>query len=61
MMERLLRAKDVTELTALSRTAMDRLVNAGEFPIPVKVGPRRYAWVESEVQKWIADQMEQRI
>lgn len=61
MEQRLLTAKEVSSITTLSRSAVDRMVNAGQFPIPVRIGKRRYAWVESEVRQWVTDQIENRI
>jgi prophage regulatory protein len=37
-----------------------RLVGRGEFPAPVRVGANRVAWVESEVDKWLADKVAER-
>lgn len=52
----LLRARQVQALTGLSRT------NVYEDPRlrPVRIGPRAVAWVESEVQEWLADRISER-
>jgi prophage regulatory protein len=36
-----------------------RLIKAGKFPKPVKVGSRN-AWLESEIDQWIADRVAER-
>jgi prophage regulatory protein len=36
-----------------SRTHTWRMVRAGKFPVPVKLGPSRNAWVESEIDAWL--------
>ncbi|MFB3111810.1 MAG: helix-turn-helix transcriptional regulator [Gemmatimonadales bacterium] len=35
-----------------SRTTLWRDVRAGRFPAPVKVGPNRIGWLESEIEDW---------
>jgi prophage regulatory protein len=37
-----------------------RLWRVGKFPKPVKLGENRNAWVESEIDKWIADRVKER-
>ena len=36
-----------------SRQHVDRMVKAGEFPAPVKLGAGTNAWLESEIDAWI--------
>lgn len=40
------------ELVPFSASTLWRLVNAGKFPIPVKVTKQITAWRVSEVQEW---------
>ncbi|MEZ8196061.1 AlpA family transcriptional regulator [Vibrio cortegadensis] len=56
---RLIRLKEVINQTALSRSAIYRQMNAGEFPQSVSLGDRAVAWVEAEVQEWIIDKVSQ--
>ncbi|MEH6532217.1 MAG: AlpA family phage regulatory protein [Photobacterium frigidiphilum] len=41
--------KEVIEKKALSRSAIYRKMEAGEFPVSVSLGDRAVAWVESEI------------
>lgn len=50
----LLRLREVTRRTALSRSAVYRAIAAGTFPAPVKLGERASAWNAAEVTRWIA-------
>ena len=50
---RLLRRREVEACIGLSRSTIYALVAAGDFPRPVKLGPRAVAWVASEVSDWI--------
>lgn len=46
---KLLTLKDVEDITSLSKTTIYEMVKAGNFPQPVKLGPRSTRWYESEV------------
>lgn len=57
-MERLLPLERVKEVTGCSRSGIYR---DPTFPKPVKLSPRRVAWVEGEVQNWIRSRIEERV
>jgi prophage regulatory protein len=42
-----------------SDTHIWRLIKAGDFPRPIKVGNRNH-WVETEIDQYIADKLAQR-
>ena len=46
--------------TGLKQSRLYELIAAGEFPRPVKLGPRASAWVSTEVQQWIAERIAER-
>lgn len=50
---RFLRKAEVLQLTRLSDSSLYRKISAGEFPQPVKMGPRIPCWLECEVSAWI--------
>lgn len=54
---RLIRLKQVAERTGLGRSSMYNYMAAGNFLKSVKLGPRLVAWVEEEVEQWIADKI----
>ena len=56
--EKLVRVKDVLEITGMSRSTIWRLVNSGDFPAPYKLGPRMNAWHKSEIVTWIESRRE---
>lgn len=39
---------------AYSKVQLWRLERAGKFPLRVKLSPQRVAWIESEIDEWIA-------
>lgn len=51
---RLLRLTQVMEVTGLKRTKIYALQAQGEFPMRVQITPSCVAWIEHEVQVWIA-------
>lgn len=52
---RFLKLKEVMQKTALSRSAIYRKMNDDEFPKSIGLGDRAVAWVEGEVDEWMAD------
>ncbi len=60
-MQRLIDVREVMRVTNLSRATIYRRIERedDDFPRPVKLnGSRRIVWVEGEVQRWIAEQIE---
>ena len=53
--ERLLRRQEVEVKTGLARSTIYRLMRAGEFPEPLKLGPRAVRWRATEIESWIAE------
>jgi len=58
MMHAILRLPAVKARTGLSRSTIYFRVAAKSFPAPVKLGPRAVGWVETEVEAWLAEQIE---
>lgn len=57
LLRKLLTLPATLEKTALKRSTLYVMVAGGEFPKPVKIGPRRIAFVESEVNDWVASRI----
>jgi prophage regulatory protein len=55
----LLRLKEVTRLTALSRSTIYNYISENRFPEAVLVGDRSVRWLRSEVEAWIQIKIEQ--
>ena len=55
MTDRLLRREEVETRCGIARTTIYRLMRCGEFPEPLKVGPRAVRWLESEIETWLAE------
>lgn len=51
---RIIRLKEVLNMTGLARSSVYRLMDSKLFPAAVSLGDRAVGWVESEVQDWIA-------
>jgi len=46
--------------TGLSRSTLYAYVRDGRFPAPVAISERCVAWVEGEIDDWIADRIASR-
>lgn len=55
--ERLLRLSEVENRTGFKRTKIEDEIRKGNFPQPVRFGPRANRWVESEISQWIHDRV----
>ena len=53
MHDRLLRRQQVEEIAGIKRSSIYRLMDDGEFPRPVKVGPAAVRWRESDIRAWL--------
>lgn len=54
----LLNKAEVGKLTSLSNTTLWRMEGRGDFPKRKKISTNRVAWLQSEVEEWIASKME---
>jgi prophage regulatory protein len=59
--QRLLSRKDLREIgVQFHRVHLDRLIKAGKFPRPVKIGENKNAWLATEVEAWLDDRIKAR-
>ncbi|WEO63547.1 helix-turn-helix transcriptional regulator [Rhizobium rhizogenes] len=49
------RRPSVERLTGLKRSAIYDAMSKGNFPKPVKLGPKAVGWRESDLAKWLAE------
>ena len=54
-MNRFLRRREVEQMVGLSRTSIYRLMDSGDFPRPIRVGPRAVRWRLRDIEQWIAE------
>lgn len=52
-----LRLPLVRARTGLSRSSLYAKISRGEFPPPVSLGARAVGWLESEIDEWISDRV----
>lgn len=58
---RFLRWKDVQPRVGICRTHAENLAKEGKFPAPIKLlGRKVIVWVESEIDAWINEQIDNR-
>ena len=59
MNNRILRLPMVIELTGLSRSTIYLHIKDGEFPKPISLGRRAVGWLESDIQQWLDQRIEE--
>ena len=52
-MGKLLKFAEVTALTGIGRSQLYRRISEGDFPQPVRVGPKSIRFREDDVQEWV--------
>ena len=65
---RIMRLKEVINMTGLARSTIYKYVGDGIFPVPISLAPggidmpnaRGVGWIQSEVENWILARIEER-
>ncbi len=52
-----LRRPQVEEATGLSRSSIYAMMDAGDFPRPVRIGKRAVAWPQSAIEDWLVNRL----
>ncbi len=55
MAEHHLRRPQVEIATGLSRSSIYAMMDAGDFPRPIRIGKRAVAWPQSAIETWLAN------
>lgn len=50
--EQLLKLPAVKSMAGKSRSSIYAAIQKGEFPAPIKIGPRAVAWTSSSIAEW---------
>src|SRR5262249_22491664 len=54
---RILRLKQVLDLTGLKKTSIYDLQSTGRFPLRVQITAHSVGWIEEEIQSWLAQRV----
>lgn len=54
---RLIRRKEVQTKTGLGASSIYAMMKSGEFPLCLNLSERRVAWIESDINQWIANRI----
>lgn len=57
---RFLRLSEVQERVGLGRTSIYKMMREGNFPKPVNTLGRNVAWLDSEVDEWMMDRIDEK-
>ncbi|AJI57554.1 prophage CP4-57 regulatory family protein [Francisella philomiragia] len=60
MNNKILRLKQVVELTGTSKTTIYRWINSSQFPKPLNLSSSSVGWLETEIKDWIQSKVESR-
>ena len=52
--DELLTRRDVEKRCRIARTTIYRLMRVGQFPEPIRIGPRAVRWSQREIEAWLA-------
>lgn len=55
--QRLVRRAEVIHRVGLCKASIYNRMNAGLFPRPISIGGGRIAWLESDIDQWITDRL----
>ena len=55
--QKILRVADAVQKTGLSRSTIYRLLEAEDFPSPIRLSKRAIGWTEAQLNEWIADRI----
>ena len=50
-----LRIKQVVEKVTLSQSTIYAMIAKGKFPKPFELTPGRVAWIEADIDRWLAE------
>lgn len=53
MQDRLLRRRQVEEITGMSRSSIYKMMQEGTFPQAVRIGPSAVRWKASDMEAWV--------
>ncbi|MGJ7462331.1 helix-turn-helix transcriptional regulator [Halomonas sp. MA07-2] len=60
MSMKLIPINEVIKRTSLAKSTIYKYMSLGQFPKSIKLGTRKVAWVESEIEIWIQSNIERR-
>jgi prophage regulatory protein len=53
MASRYIRRTEVEDLTGLSRSTIYRMMDAGQFPRPIRLTQKAVGWKETDIAAWL--------
>ena len=57
---RLIRLKEVINLTGLGRSSIYKFMSENKFPQSISLGERAIAWQEGKIEEWLQDKIDHR-
>lgn len=57
MFHQVLRIFEVSDRTGLPRSSIYAKIQTGDFPRPIKLGPRSVGWLEADINSWLDEKV----
>lgn len=57
---KVIRIPAVIDMVGMCKASIYNMIKRGEFPAPIKLGPKASGWLVNEVQGWITERMSAR-
>jgi len=58
-MTKVIRLPEVRERTGRSASSIYADIQTGDFPAQIKLGPRSVGWLESDIDEWIQQRVDE--
>ncbi|MBO9657781.1 MAG: AlpA family transcriptional regulator [Chitinophagaceae bacterium] len=58
-MHKIIRLPEVMRTTGLARSTIYKKITEKTFPNQIPLGPKSVGWLETDIQKWIQEQITQ--
>lgn len=49
----LIAMRELAKALKLDRNAIYEMIKKNKFPQPLKISPRKFRWIASDVEKWV--------
>lgn len=57
---KILRCKEVEKKLSIGHSKIYRMIEENQFPRPIKLGPKSVGWLESEIDEWVQEKIDER-
>jgi prophage regulatory protein len=59
MQHKFIRLPEVKKITGLPKSSIYRKISENTFPRQISIGPKTVVWLESDIQEWMTEKINQ--